>query len=160
MKVGETKYEMLLMFKGLCTHNIKTYCWPSRSKMLILLKNHYNKVISLRCLDQHLKELRDESFIYSHPQKGQKEDGTWYNKVSNRQLTKKAVFYLMKRGVIFTQWFINWIKNKILPKAERKLHNINKLNKERAAQSGSLSEDLQNWMKTPGLTPDVLKQPS
>jgi len=131
MKIGETKYEILLIFKGLCTCNVRTYCYPSRLKILKLLNKFYKKTISLRCLDQHLKELRDEGFIISHPQKGQKEDGTWYNKVSNRQLTRKAAFYLMKRGIIFAQWFINWIKNRTLPKAERKSHNINKLNKER-----------------------------
>lgn len=159
MKIGETKYEILLILKGLCTYNVRTYCYPSRGKMLKLLNKFYKKSISLRCLDQHLKDLRDEGFILSHPQKGQKDDGTWFNKVSNRQLTRKAVFYLMKHGIIFKQWFINWAKKRILPKAERISHNLSKLNKETAARSGSLSEDLQKWMKTPGLTPDVLKQP-
>jgi len=94
MKIGETKYEILLIFKGLCTHNIRTYCYPSRLKILKLLNKFYFKTISLRCLDQHLKELRDEGYILSHPQKGQKDDGTWFNKVSNRQLQRKPLFIL------------------------------------------------------------------
>jgi len=160
MKLGETKFEILLVIKGLCTHNIRTFCWPSRDKMLILLNKHYNKKISLSALDQHLKDLRDDKFILSHPQKGQKEDGTWYNKVSNRQLTKKGVFYLLKRGIRITQWLITWAKKRILPKAERKSYNISKLNKEAAARSGILSEDIQKWMDTPGLKLDPLKLPS
>lgn len=151
MKLGETKYEILLIFKGLCNSNIRTYCWPSRAKILILLKKHYNKVICLRCLDQHLMELRDSGHINSYPQRGQKDDGTWYNKSSNRQLTRKAIFYLINRGVIFAKWLINWAKKGILPKLERKSHDLAKLYKQRESKQDSSSEELQAWLKTPGL---------
>lgn len=110
MNIRYTKIQILQIFSSLIFHYQRTYCWPTRKKILILLKKRYKRIISLSCLDQHLADLNAGLYIKSYKRTGKNADGTLYNLPSNRQLTWKAIALLMSIGIKIPRWLFVWIK--------------------------------------------------
>ncbi len=104
MKFGETKLTIIKVITSLQQKYHKTYCWPSRGKILFLLKTYHNTIISLSCLDKHLADLNHEGILKSYQRRGQNSDGTWFNKTTNRSITSKCVRRLTKLGIHFSAW--------------------------------------------------------
>lgn len=115
MKIGQSKLALMTTILAICVKHQKTYCWPTRKKLKILLKKYYQVDISLRAIDHHLKDLRDFGFIKSFKRTGRNKDGTMFNLPSNRQLSKKGVFYLVRSCVKVARWLIDWAKSGVCP---------------------------------------------
>ena len=98
-----------------------TFCWPTLDTMLYELAKYHRIEITIRTLKLHLMELRDMGFIISYRRYGVREDGTLYNKPSNRQLTLKALKFLKALGIRVADWLWKWAIKGILPFKRKKL---------------------------------------
>jgi len=158
MRIGQTKIAILSIFVHLISINNKTYCWPTRKKILKLLKKIHKTEISLSTLDKHLRDLCNVNLIVSFKNTGRNTDGTMFNLPSNRQVTRKCLFFLKTLGFRIANYLFIWAKDKIIPKLERASYNINKLHKDIEVKSENLSDELQKWMDVPGLTTEQMKR--
>ena len=158
MRIGQTKIAILSIFVHLISVNGKTYCWPTRKKILFLLKKIHKTEISYSTLDKHLRDLCNINLIVSFKRTGRNPDGTMFNLPSNRQVTRKCLFFLKTLGFNIAGYLFIWAKKGILSNIDRMSYNINSLNKAREIKSGTLSEELQRWMKVPGLTSEEMKR--
>lgn len=104
MQMHHTKTAILSMFLFLQQKNRRTYCWPTRAKIQWILKNIHKISVTLATIDKHLKDLNENGYIVSYRQFGQREDGTWFLKPSNRQLTKKSILLFKRLGVSISAW--------------------------------------------------------
>ena len=158
MRIGQTKIAILSIFVYLISVNSKTYCWPTRKKILLLLKKIHKIEISLSTLDKHLKDLCNINLIISFKNTGRNADGTMFNLPSNRQLTRKCLFFLKTFGIKIANYLFIWAKDKILPELYRASYKINQSYKQIEAQSKHLSSETVKWMQTPGLTKEQMKR--
>jgi len=99
MTVIPVRFGIMLVFYNIMVYHHKTYCWPTREKIQELLLKNLNRFYSLSWIDDCLGSLKKDKFIVSYRNWGRYDDGTVYNKASNRQLTKKALTWLRKAGV-------------------------------------------------------------
>lgn len=116
MKLRTTKLSILCIFNELMIRYKKTYCWPSRKKILDILDMVYGIKITLSCLDQHLGELMQSGYIKSYRNYGRNSDGTIFYLPSNRQLTVKAIWLLMKFRIKMAAKLLSWVKRYYAPK--------------------------------------------
>lgn len=158
MRIGQSKIAILSIFIHLISVNGKTYCWPTRKKILFLLKKIHKIEIAPRTLDHHLRDLCNINLIVSFKRTGRNPDGTMFNLPSNRQVTRKCLFFLKTLGFRIANYLFIWAKEKIIPELNRMSHKINQSYKELESKSEDLSDDLQKWMKKPGLTPEQMKR--
>lgn len=120
MKIRCTKIQILQIFLSLMSHFGRTYCWPTRKKILILLKDRHKINICLSTLDQHLADLNAGKYIKSYKRTGKHDDGTLYNLPSNRQLTWKAIILLRDLGRQIPSWLLAWFKTGTRPAFSRR----------------------------------------
>lgn len=99
MKLNKTAFAILAIFNKSMAHYNKTYCWPTRAKIQKQLHDWFGISVSLSWLDDNLGILKSSGYILSFRNYGTKDDGTKFNKPSNRQLTAKAVKLLISHGV-------------------------------------------------------------
>ena len=158
MRIGQTKIAILSIFVHLISINNKTYCWPTRKKILKLLKKIHKTEISLSTLDKHLRDLCNVNLIVSFKNTGRNTDGTMFNLPSNRQVTRKCLFFLKTLGFRIANYLFIWAKERIIPELERASHKVNQSYKQLEAQSKQLSSETQKWLQTPGLTPEQMKR--
>ncbi len=114
MQIQRSKISVLVVILKLIEKYHRSYCWPTRSRIQKLLLKYHNIDISLSAIDKHLKDLNDNKYIESFRRHGQREDGTWFLKPSNRQLTKRGLAFLISLGIKASKWLIDFIfqKNK------------------------------------------------
>gem|GEM_PF-5722773 len=79
-------------------HSLKSYTCLKRQTIRDRLKNYYKISISLSAIDKHLGELRKMGFIQVYQRRGRKDDGTYYNKASNRMISKRGFWFLIRLG--------------------------------------------------------------
>jgi len=109
MQMQRSKMTILVITLKLIDKYQRSYCFPTRRKYQILLKKFHGIDISLAAIDKHLKSLADLNYIKSYRRHGRREDGTCFNKPSNRQITKAGLSMLLKLGVYVSTWFKNLI---------------------------------------------------
>jgi len=109
MQIQRSKISILVVIFKLIEKYHRSYCWPTRSRIQKLLLKYHNIDISIWSIDKHLKSLNDNDFIMSFRRYGQREDGTFFLKPSNRQLTKKGLAFLVSMGIKASKWLINFI---------------------------------------------------
>lgn len=152
MKIRCTKILMLQIFLSLISHYQRTYCWPTRKKILKFLEDRYKTKISFSCLDQHLADLNAGKYIKSYKRTGQNDDGTLFNLPSNRQLTWKSIAFLMSLGIKIPKWLFAWIKTGEKPAfARRPGKNI-------PARKNN-SNERSDRARSPGSVPDGFEIP-
>jgi len=105
-----TRFEILSILYSLLVYFEKTYCFPSRNRILELLSTRFKRYIGLSCLDYHLGILKKYKYIVSYPNYGRLDDGTFYGKSSNRYLMGKAFHLLKQTGVTVVQYLWDWLK--------------------------------------------------
>lgn len=122
MQIRYTKLQILQILYSLITHYQRTYCWPTRKKILELLEKRYKTIISLSALDQHLASLNAGRYIRSYRRTGRSADGTIYNLPSNRSVTWKTITIIRLLGARVPGWLIAWLKSGVLPGGRRKIN--------------------------------------
>ena len=123
MKIGKSKIVVMITILKICEKHHKTYCWPTRKKIQDIMKKIHKIDISLRAIDYHLQHLRDLKYIKSFKRSGTRPNGTHYNLPSNRQLTKKGVYFLLSLCVKVSDWIKAWIESGICPKYAQRHQN-------------------------------------
>jgi len=93
-----TKQAILLTFFDLIVYYKRTYCWPTRKTTQEIIHKKTGKLLSLSWIDDCLGWLKQNKYIKSYRNYGRYEDGTIYNRASNRQLSRKALAALTKLG--------------------------------------------------------------
>lgn len=109
MQIQKSKISVLIVIFKLIDKYHRSYCWPTRSRIKKLLLKYHDIDISLSSIDKHLKSLNDMHYIQSFQRHGQREDGTYFLKPSNRQLTKKGLHFLISLGTNISSWLIKFI---------------------------------------------------
>lgn len=99
-----TSYALLLTFHNNLAHHKKTYCWPTRQQMIEGIERIKGRLYSKSWIDDNLGNLKRNKFIVSYRNWGRYDDGTVFNKASNRQLTIKALYVLKKTGCNVAKW--------------------------------------------------------
>ncbi len=112
MQIQRSKIAVLVVIFKLIEKHHRSYCWPTRSTIQKFLFKYHDIKISLSAIDKHLKNLNDFNYIKSFRRFGRREDGTYFLKPSNRQLTKRGLSFLIKIGVKASSWLINFIFQK------------------------------------------------
>ena len=111
MQIQRSKITILIIILKLIEKHRRSYCWPTRKTIQSLLLKYHSIDISIFCIDKHLRDLTDLKYIKSFRRYGRREDGTCFNKPSNRQLTKTGLAFLFKLGIRVSLW----LKNHIFP---------------------------------------------
>jgi len=112
---GASKTAILACLNALLNKHTKTYCWPTLETIKQNLAKYHSINIEIRTISKHLQELRDFGYLKSFTRYGRKSDGTFFNKPSNRQLTRKAFTKLTSLGVRVKRFLWDWINKRILP---------------------------------------------
>ncbi len=122
MKIHRSKIAVLVTIFKLIEKHHRSYCWPTRSTIQKLLFKYHDIEISLSAIDKHLKNLNDYHYIKSFRRFGRREDGTYFLKPSNRQLTKRGLSFLIKLGIKASSWLTDFIfqKGKIRDRFSKK----------------------------------------
>ena len=122
MEIHRSKISVLVVIHKLIEKYKHSYCWPTRLRIQKLILKYHNIEISLSAIDKHLKSLNDNDYIVSFRNFGRREDGTYFLKPSNRQLTKKGLAFLISLGTRASSWLIKFIfhKNKIRNRFSKK----------------------------------------
>ncbi len=112
MSIQRSKISVLIVIFKLIEKYHRSYCWPTRLTIKKLLFKYHGIDISIYAIDKHLKSLNDFNLIKSFRRFGQREDGTFFLKPSNRQLTKKGVSFLVTLGIKISKWLLDFIFQK------------------------------------------------
>ncbi len=112
MKIQRSKISILIVIFKLIEKHHRSYCWPTRATIQKFLFKYHDIDISLSAIDKHLKTLNDGHYIKSFQRFGRREDGTYFLKPSNRQLTKRGMSFLIKLGIKCSKWLIDFIFHK------------------------------------------------
>ncbi|TES92260.1 MAG: hypothetical protein E3J94_02800 [Desulfobacteraceae bacterium] len=115
MRAITSKMAILSMLYSILHKSNRTYCWPTLATIQKNLLKHHSIDIRIRTISKHLQQLRFNGYIKSFRRYGRKIDGTYYNKPSNRQLTRKAFAELTKVGVKIARWLWDWALKGVLP---------------------------------------------
>ena len=109
MSIQRSKISVLIVIFKLIEKYNRSYCWPTRSRIQKLLLKYHKIDISIYAVDKHLKSLNDMHYIKSFRMYGRREDGTYFLKPSNRQLTKRGLSFLVSLGIKASNWLTKFI---------------------------------------------------
>lgn len=129
MKMGISKISILTTLLSLQEHYKKTYTCVMRKTLQDRLKRYHHISISLSAIDKHLGKLDKLGFINVYQRHGQKEDGTFYNLASNRMLTKRTFWFLLRLGIKVSAFLFKRIVkvSPIFPKQDLSQAQLNKI---------------------------------
>ncbi len=116
MKIQRSKISIIIVIFKIMEKYKRSYCYPTRKTIQKFLSKYHDTKISLSAIDKHLKSLNDLHYIQSFRRYGQRADGTFFNKPSNRQLTKKGLAFLLSLGVHVS----DWLRNFLFPKDKKR----------------------------------------
>lgn len=125
----------------------RTYSQVKRSSIKNLLWRIYKTERCLSTVDYHLGELNKHDLINVYTRRGRNSDGTFYNKVSNRQIIGKGLNYLKMLGVNIRKYLIRWAFQGVKHKRHKdKPHRLNDDNsiKQPSGRSAAQFETLEN----------------
>ena len=107
------KLLLLILFYDLMSHFRKTYCWPTRTTMQKMIRKRNGRFYSLSWIDKCLCWLNESGYVLSYFRPGRRDDGTLFNRPSNRQVTFKGLQFLRKNGWRVVNWLWEWGKKAV-----------------------------------------------
>jgi hypothetical protein len=98
-QIAPVKLTIALIFYNIMTYYKRTYCWPTRATMQRMIHRKTGKWYTLSWIDECLHWLNHNHYLVSYFRPGRREDGTCFNRPSNRQLTRKFLVLMRKMGM-------------------------------------------------------------
>jgi len=111
-KVISVDMGIMMTLYYLITANKRTYCFPSQEKLLEILKEKYDIMISRRTLNYHLRKLGDLDFIFRKRRIKKDDNGVLKFKSTLYWLKKGAWKLLTRMGCLLQQTVKMLKKNK------------------------------------------------
>lgn len=105
------KLLLLMLFHDLMSHFRRTYCWPTRATMQRMIRKRNGRVYSLSWIDKCIHWLNESGYVLSYFRPGRKDNGTLFNRPSNRQVTFKGLQFLRKNGWYVAHYLWEWAKD-------------------------------------------------
>lgn len=109
MKIQRSKITIVIVIFKIMEKYKRSYCYPTRKTIQEFLSKYHDIKISLSAIDKHIKSLNEMNYIKSFRRYGQRENGTFFNKPSNRQLTRKGLSFLLSLGIYVSAWLRNFL---------------------------------------------------
>ncbi len=121
MRMGITKISILTSLLSMQEHCKKRYTCMKRQTIQDRLKDFYLISISLSAIDEHLGQLKTMGYFKLYQRRGRNEDGTQFNKASNRMLSRKCFWELTRLGIKISAFLFKIVvkQSPVFPKADK-----------------------------------------
>ncbi len=120
---------MLTSLLSMQEHCKKRYTCMTRKTIQNRLKTFYLISVSLSAIDEHLGQLKAMGYFKLYQRRGRNKDGTYYNKASNRMLSRKCFFELTRLGIKISAFLFKMVvkQSPVYPKADRTQAELQKI---------------------------------